>query len=103
MLFLSFVFIFFVSLTIHYISFLSVNQFGKGGNDATQQEIENKVQEILADWEPGDEGIQRVYWYSGSTVQGPGNLNISREDMMANLDKHGTLLWTAEDGVVYNP
>ena len=78
-------------------------EYGTYSDDATQQEIENKVQEILADWEPGDEGIQRVYWYSGSTVQGPGNLNISREDMMANLDKHGTLLWTAEDGVVYNP
>lgn len=78
-------------------------EYGTYSDDATQQEIENKVQEILADWEPGDEGIQRVYWYSGSTVQGPGNLDISREDMMANLDKHGTLLWTAEDGVVYNP
>lgn len=32
MLFLSFVFIFFVSLPFHYISFLSVHQFGKGGN-----------------------------------------------------------------------
>ena len=31
MLFLSFVFIFFVSLPFHYISFLSVHQFGKGG------------------------------------------------------------------------
>ena len=78
-------------------------EYGTYSDDATQQEIENKVQEILADWEPGDEGIQRVYWYSGSTVQGPDNLDISREDMMANLDKHGTLLWTAEDGVVYNP
>ena len=78
-------------------------EYGTYSDDATQQEIENKVQEILADWEPGDEGIQRVYGYSGSTVQGPGNLEISREDMMANLDKHGTLLWTAEDGVVYNP
>ena len=78
-------------------------EYGTYSDDATQQEIENKVQEILADWEPGDEGIQRVYWYSGSTVQGPGTLDISREDMMANLDKHGTLLWTAEDGVVYNP
>lgn len=78
-------------------------EYGTYSDDATQQEIENKAQEILADWEPGNEGIQRVYWYSGSTVQGPGNLNISREDMMANLDKHGTLLWTAEDGVVYNP
>lgn len=32
MLFLSFVFIFFVSLPFHYISFLSVHQFGKGGS-----------------------------------------------------------------------
>lgn len=34
MLFLSFVFIFFVSLPFHYISFLSVHQFGKGGTYA---------------------------------------------------------------------
>ena len=38
MLFLSFVFIFFVSLPFHYISFLSVHQFGKGGIKAQHQQ-----------------------------------------------------------------
>ena len=49
MLFLSFVFIFFVSLPFHYISFLSVHQFGKGGN-LTIEECEGGTVPVVI-WE----------------------------------------------------
>ena len=44
MLFLSFVFIFFVSLPFHYISFLSVHQFGKGG---TKKYLGDRANEVV--------------------------------------------------------
>ncbi len=68
------------------------------------QEVQERAQEILADWEPTPgEGFQRVYFYDGAMVKDLYNLSISWEGIVENLDSHGTLLWTAEDGVVYNP
>ncbi len=57
------------------------------------QEVQERAQEILADWEPAPgEGFQRVYFYDGCTVKGLYNLSISWEEMVENLGSHGTLL-----------
>ena len=79
-------------------------QPGAYPDEFAMQEVQERAQEILADWEPAPgEGFQRVYFYDGSMVKDLYNLSISWEEMVENLDSHGTLLWTAEDGVVYNP
>lgn len=79
-------------------------QPGAYPDEFAMQEVQERAQEILADWEPTPgEGFQRVYFYDGSMVKDLYNLSISWEGIVENLDKHGTLLWTAEDGVVYNP
>ena len=79
-------------------------QPGTYPDEFAMQEVQERAQEILADWEPTPgEGFQRVYFYDGSMVKDLYNLSISWEEMVENLDSHGTLLWTAEDGVVYNP
>ena len=77
-------------------------QPGAYPDEFAMQEVQERAQEILADWEPAPgEGFQQVYFYDGCTVKGLYNLSISWEEMVENLDSHGTLLWTAEDGVVY--
>lgn len=77
-------------------------QPGAYPDEFAMQEVQERAQEILADWEPAPgEGFQRVYFYDGSMVKDLYNLSISWEGIVENLDKHGTLLWTAEDGVVY--
>ena len=79
-------------------------QPGAYPDEFAMQEVQERAQEILADWEPTPgEGFQRVYFYDGSMVKDLYNLSISWEGIVENLDSHGTLLWTAEDGVVYNP
>ena len=79
-------------------------QPGAYPDEFAMQEVQERAQEILADWEPAPgEGFQRVYFYDGSMVKDLYNLSISWEGIVENLDSHGTLLWTAEDGVVYNP
>ncbi len=61
--------------------------------------------------------IQKVYYYDAHLpdtaiertrnqygfLAYPVALGDTPEEVQQNLDKHGTLLWTAEDGVVYNP
>ena len=77
-------------------------QPGAYPDEFAMQEVQERAQEILADWEPAPgEGFQRVYFYDGSMVKDLYNLSISWEGIVENLDSHGTLLWTAEDGVVY--
>ena len=77
-------------------------QPGAYPDEFAMQEVQERAQEILADWEPAPgEGFQRVYFYDGCTVKGLYNLSISWEEMVENLGSHGTLLWTAEDGVGY--
>ena len=77
-------------------------QFDTPLDEDAMQKVNERAQEILADWEPAPgEGFQRVYFYDGSTVKDLYNLTIDWDEMVANLDQHGTLLWTAEDGVVY--
>ena len=77
-------------------------QPGAYPDEFAMQEVQERAQEILADWEPAPgEGFQRVYFYDGCTVKGLYNLSISWEEMVENLGSHGTLLWTAEGGVVY--
>lgn len=77
-------------------------QPGAYPDEFAMQEVQERAQEILADWEPAPgEGFQRVYFYDGCTVMGLYNLSISWEEIVENLGSHGTLLWTAEDGVVY--
>lgn len=77
-------------------------EFGAYPDENASLEVQERADEIMADWEPAPgEGFQRIYFYDGCTVQDLYNLSIDWDDMMANLDKHGTLLWTAEDGVVY--
>lgn len=79
-------------------------QPGAYPDEFAMQEVQERAQEILADWEPAPgEGFQRVYFYDGAMVKDLYNLSISWEGIVENLDSHGTLLWTAEDGVVYNP
>lgn len=79
-------------------------QPGAYPDEFAMQEVQERAQEILADWEPTPgEGFQRVYFYDGAMVKDLYNLSISWEGIVENLDSHGTLLWTAEDGVVYNP
>ena len=77
-------------------------QVGTPLDEASMQEVNERAQKLLADWEPTPgEGFQRVYFYDGSMVKDLYNLSISWEEIVENLDSHGTLLWTAEDGVVY--
>lgn len=77
-------------------------EFGAYPDEDAAQKVDERAQEIMADWEPSPgEGFQRIYFYDGCTVQDLYDVFIGWDDMVANLDKHGTLLWTAEDGVVY--
>ena len=46
------------------------------------------------------QGIEAVYYYDGLDA---GLWRKENDELLADLEKHGTLLWTAEDGVVYNP
>ena len=43
--------------------------------------------------------IQKVYYYDIASPR----VWASNEEAQKALEEHGTLLWTAEDGVVYNP
>lgn len=52
------------------------------------------------DWDFQHRGVRAVYYYEGYDGI---LLDASPEKAMDLLEKHGTLLWTAEDGVVYNP
>ena len=45
-------------------------------------------------------GIKEVYYYDGLDA---GIWGKENDELLADLEKHGILLWTAEDGVVYNP
>lgn len=45
-------------------------------------------------------GIKEVYYYDGLDA---GIWGKENDELLADLEQHGTLLWTAEDGVVYNP
>lgn len=45
-------------------------------------------------------GIKEVYYYDGLDA---GIWEKENDELLADLEQHGTLLWTAEDGVVYNP
>lgn len=52
------------------------------------------------DWDFQQRGVRAAYYYEGYD----GTLvDAAPEKAMELLEKHGTLLWTAEDGVVYNP
>lgn len=46
------------------------------------------------------QGIEAIYYYDGANA---GLWRKDNDELLADLEKHGTLLWTAEDGVVYNP
>lgn len=46
------------------------------------------------------QGIGAIYYYDGANA---GLWRKENDELLADLEKHGTLLWTAEDGVVYNP
>lgn len=46
------------------------------------------------------QGIEAVYYYDGANA---GLWRKENDELLADLEKHGTLLWTAEDGVVYQP
>ena len=46
------------------------------------------------------QGIEAIYYYDGVNA---GLWRKDNDELLADLEKHGTLLWTAEDGVVYDP
>lgn len=44
--------------------------------------------------------VKEVYYYTGINT---GIWRKDNDELLADLEKHGTLLWTVEDGVVYQP
>ena len=66
-------------------------------NGASEEEIEDLGQSVEDQLPHGD--IQKVYYYDIASPR----VWASNEEAQKALEEHGTLLWTAEDGVVYNP
>ena len=66
-------------------------------NGASEEEIEDLGQSVEDQLPHGD--IQKVYYYDIASPL----VWDSNEEAQKALEEHGTLLWTAEDGVVYNP
>lgn len=65
-------------------------------NGFTEDEIKFFGRSVEQELPHGD--IQKVYYYDASP-----RVWASNEEAQKALEEHGTLLWTAEDGVVYNP
>ena len=66
-------------------------------NGASEEEIKALGQSVEDQLPHGD--IQKVYYYDIASPR----VWASNEEAQKALEEHGTLLWTAEDGVVYNP
>ena len=66
-------------------------------NGASEEEIEVLGQSVEDQLPHGD--IQKVYYYDTASPR----VWDSNEEAQKALAEHGTLLWTAEDGVVYHP
>ena len=78
MLFLSFVFIFFVSLPFHYISFLSVHQFGKGGTQL--EELERRIEDSQTVQNDVQEWVSLIRQYRNLE-------SLDRETLLRLIDK----------------
>lgn len=66
-------------------------------NGFTEDEIKFFGRSVEQELPHGD--IQKVYYYDIASPL----VWDSNEEAQQALEEHGTLLWTAEDGVVYNP